>query len=604
MADEIAHPNPVALEGGGFATVLAQATRLREGPLQTSNQTALSLVAEGEAESSSATLLGSSMVTSAPALELLVPGATASETPPSESMDDASSTDTEADAHGSELPATEQPGLNVGLWATNLVASLVASVMPSKQAPASPAAPPSHLSSEIRAEAGTGKALGPAPTDRPQGPDILSGPQGPDILSGPVGGIRLDTLGLAPLQAEGGAPSVASDAPETMTPLAIASSMRTPTGGPTTAEGTSPAVLAASPRVVVLSRGEEPVAGAEGHHQHAQGTTIPAATASLTSLADQPWVTTVDVIGVPTSTISAPAPGAHAFVEALHPGMDEVTSADDVSLVGAAWPEAPVVATATSERVAALVNAGPPAPETTDATVVPDEQGGNAMESDAAPGEGQLTMEAAAGRSPAGEGQSNGSNASTAEPNRVPGTTDRAEEGAEIEAFASTAAMNHAAAARPLTPLHAAAREASMWLHQPMVEQLSRGVEMAVERPGQAVHLRLHPEGLGSVTLEVGMYGSEVHVHIAVDNPGTRDLIQSTWSNLTRTLNDQGLNIAGAQVEVTGGQTQGGWQGERSDGGSPQRGGRAQVTLPSTEEAAAGPWAATTASAGRVDYRV
>jgi Meckel syndrome type 1 protein len=167
----------------------------------------------------------------------------------------------------------------------------------------------------------------------------------------------------------------------------------------------------------------------------------------------------------------------------------------------------------------------------------------------------------------------------------------------------ATAAINHAAAAaRPLTPMHAVSREVTMWLHQPMLAQIARGIEMAAEQPGQAVHVRLYPEGLGAINLEVGMAGSDVHVHIAVDNPGTRDLIQSNWSGLVQTLSDQGLSIAGAHVELSGGDGRWSGDGEQYAGWRPP-GPQTRASAAADDQPAATTWANRSSASG-VDYRV
>ena len=83
-----------------------------------------------------------------------------------------------------------------------------------------------------------------------------------------------------------------------------------------------------------------------------------------------------------------------------------------------------------------------------------------------------------------------------------------------------------------------------------LVSQLDAGLGRALQQPGRAVRVTLEPEGLGSVTLHVAVADSGVRVHIAVDKPSTRDLVEATWSQLSQACEQRGIAVDQVVVEL------------------------------------------------------
>lgn len=117
-------------------------------------------------------------------------------------------------------------------------------------------------------------------------------------------------------------------------------------------------------------------------------------------------------------------------------------------------------------------------------------------------------------------------------------------------------ALNQSAASVPtITPASDPSRDLTQRVHRPIIGQVVEGILRASQRPGHSVRLTLHPEGLGAVSLTVGLAGHQVDIRIAVDNPATRELLQANMAALSRALTEQGLSVSGAQVELMGGHT-------------------------------------------------
>ncbi|HZR99607.1 MAG TPA: flagellar hook-length control protein FliK [Chloroflexota bacterium] len=137
---------------------------------------------------------------------------------------------------------------------------------------------------------------------------------------------------------------------------------------------------------------------------------------------------------------------------------------------------------------------------------------------------------------------------------------------------------------------------------RPLVDQLAHGLHLAGERPGQAVRLVLQPEGLGGVALRIGLTHAGVNVHIAVDNPATRELVQASWPQLSQALDQQGMAVDRVFVELAQSQL-----GQSGAGQQPayQQASPRSAPAPAPRPPAPSPQADTVeVSAHRVDYRV
>jgi flagellar hook-length control protein FliK len=67
----------------------------------------------------------------------------------------------------------------------------------------------------------------------------------------------------------------------------------------------------------------------------------------------------------------------------------------------------------------------------------------------------------------------------------------------------------------------------------------------------------LQPEGLGSVTLRVSVERGGLGVHIAVDNPQTRELVQASWPQLQQALDQRGLSVHSMLLDLSQGRSNG-----------------------------------------------
>jgi flagellar hook-length control protein FliK len=94
-----------------------------------------------------------------------------------------------------------------------------------------------------------------------------------------------------------------------------------------------------------------------------------------------------------------------------------------------------------------------------------------------------------------------------------------------------------------------------------------------------------------------------VNVHIAVDNPATRDLVQSSWPQLSHALDHQGMAVDRVFVELA--QSQLGQSGAGQQPAyqqAPPRSAAPSVARGPARETAT--TAAVEAAANRVDYHV
>ena len=152
----------------------------------------------------------------------------------------------------------------------------------------------------------------------------------------------------------------------------------------------------------------------------------------------------------------------------------------------------------------------------------------------------------------------------------------------------------------------------------PIAGQIADGAMMAARRIGQSVEMILQPEGLGSVSLRVTVERGGLGVQIAMENPQARQMVQASWPQIQRALEQRGLTMQSLMLDLSNGR--GGGQsfqqfagqqfngqqfnGQQARGGgsssSDRRGGLAvgSVNEGTRVQASAG------AAASRVDYRI
>jgi hypothetical protein len=158
-------------------------------------------------------------------------------------------------------------------------------------------------------------------------------------------------------------------------------------------------------------------------------------------------------------------------------------------------------------------------------------------------------------------------------------------------------------------PVQAAtATQASAATAPPLTTQIADGAMLAARRIGQSVEMILQPEGLGAVTLRVTLERGGLGVHLAVENPQAREMVQASWPQLQQTLEQRGLTVQLMMLDLSSGGGGEGFQafqqfsGQQARGGSSngdRRGGPAPATVdesPHVQTSAGTP--------ARVDYRI
>lgn len=85
-----------------------------------------------------------------------------------------------------------------------------------------------------------------------------------------------------------------------------------------------------------------------------------------------------------------------------------------------------------------------------------------------------------------------------------------------------------------------------------VVDQVLQGIRMNTLSDGsQTVRMRLVPESLGSVTVNLQVQGSSVNATLTAQNTDVRDALLANQQMLTRSLADAGLKLTGFSVNLT-----------------------------------------------------
>jgi flagellar hook-length control protein FliK len=104
----------------------------------------------------------------------------------------------------------------------------------------------------------------------------------------------------------------------------------------------------------------------------------------------------------------------------------------------------------------------------------------------------------------------------------------------------------------------------------PLADQVAAGAAQAARRIGQRVDVVLHPEGLGTVSLRVSVERAGLGIHIAVDNPTAREMLQASWPQLQQALDQRGLSVHSMFLDLAGGRSGGeAFQAFQQFGGQP-----------------------------------
>jgi flagellar hook-length control protein FliK len=112
-------------------------------------------------------------------------------------------------------------------------------------------------------------------------------------------------------------------------------------------------------------------------------------------------------------------------------------------------------------------------------------------------------------------------------------------EGIKPEQFRATQQMTQAALSQPVKPEN---------LFQEMIDR----VEMMQSDTKSAMTIKLNPDFLGNVALEVAVDAAGLHVKISAEDSGVRGMINSQITSLIESLENKGIAVVGVEVAYTG----------------------------------------------------
>jgi flagellar hook-length control protein FliK len=148
----------------------------------------------------------------------------------------------------------------------------------------------------------------------------------------------------------------------------------------------------------------------------------------------------------------------------------------------------------------------------------------------------------------------------------------------------------------------------------PLADQVADGAALAARRIGQRVEVILQPEGLGTVSLRVSVERAGLGIHVAVDNPAAREMLQASWPQLQQALDQRGLSVQSMFLDLASGNPGGEayqtfqqfsgqpFTGQQARGGSPAATRRDDPSIAAVAEESRPQTGAGATS--RVDYRI
>ncbi len=98
-----------------------------------------------------------------------------------------------------------------------------------------------------------------------------------------------------------------------------------------------------------------------------------------------------------------------------------------------------------------------------------------------------------------------------------------------------------------------------------LIHRISKAFTKLSAAGGQ-VRMRLHPEHLGSVQLEMRVSGRNVEARVTADNEAARSALQQQLSELRQRLESQGLQVQRLEVELSDPSSEGGWARDDASG--------------------------------------
>lgn len=105
--------------------------------------------------------------------------------------------------------------------------------------------------------------------------------------------------------------------------------------------------------------------------------------------------------------------------------------------------------------------------------------------------------------------------------------------------------------------------------------QFASMIAQQVQTGSQTLHVQVHPQGLGSVTVIVGQQNQGLSIQLSATNPATAAWLQQESAQLTQALQSAGVHLANLQVGVSQQQAQSqteGRSGQRKGSKTPEPG--------------------------------
>ena len=85
---------------------------------------------------------------------------------------------------------------------------------------------------------------------------------------------------------------------------------------------------------------------------------------------------------------------------------------------------------------------------------------------------------------------------------------------------------------------------------RPLLTQVSRGVASILRQNGGSLSLKLRPDSLGELRINLRVHNGAVDATFRADNAQARDLLKSTLSQLKDTLETHGVRVERLRVEL------------------------------------------------------
>lgn len=89
-------------------------------------------------------------------------------------------------------------------------------------------------------------------------------------------------------------------------------------------------------------------------------------------------------------------------------------------------------------------------------------------------------------------------------------------------------------------------------LHESILSQVKDGVVTHDANGGREISIRLTPEELGELKIQVRMEGSKVHVEVVAENQAVKDVLLSNLDSLKQALSSKSFNMDGFNVSTGG----------------------------------------------------